>query len=105
MDLLVAVDHNQLWTMASETEDPIDWSHPPPSLAVCPELHILHGVKTAYKSQDLLQQPGRTRVHGIYTCDQGIYRLTPLDYDQQWLVLNQFPNNNHQVLETRLLHK
>ena len=26
--LLVAVDHNQLWTMASETVDPIDWSHP-----------------------------------------------------------------------------
>ena len=29
-ELLVAVDHNQLWTMASETVDPIDWSHPPP---------------------------------------------------------------------------
>ena len=27
--LLVAVDHNQLRTMASEAEDPIDWSHPP----------------------------------------------------------------------------
>ena len=24
------VDHNQLRTMASETVDPIDWSHPPP---------------------------------------------------------------------------
>ena len=27
---LGAVDHNQLRTMASETVDPIDWSHPPP---------------------------------------------------------------------------
>ena len=29
--LIVAVNHNQLRTMASETVDPIDWSHPPPS--------------------------------------------------------------------------
>ena len=27
-ELLVAVDHNQLWIMASETVDPIGWSHP-----------------------------------------------------------------------------
>ena len=33
-ELLVAVDHNQLQIMASETVDPIDWSHTPPSLAV-----------------------------------------------------------------------
>ena len=33
-DLLIAIDHNQLRTMASETVDPIDWSHPPPSWAV-----------------------------------------------------------------------
>ena len=29
-ELLVAVDHNHLRTMASETADPIDWSHPHP---------------------------------------------------------------------------
>ena len=29
-ELLVAVDHNQLRTMASETVDPIDWQHPQP---------------------------------------------------------------------------
>ena len=29
-ELLVTVDHNQLLTMASETVDPINWSHPPP---------------------------------------------------------------------------
>ena len=28
MELLVAVDHNQLRTIGSETVDPIDWSHP-----------------------------------------------------------------------------
>ena len=32
----VEVDHNQLLTMASEMVDLIDWSHPPPSLAVPP---------------------------------------------------------------------
>ena len=47
--------------MASETVDPIDWSHPPPSRAVPPELHALHGVNAAYKSQDLLHQPGLER--------------------------------------------
>ena len=44
--------------MASETVDTIDWSHPTPSWAVPPELHVLHGVTAAYKSQDLLHQPG-----------------------------------------------
>ena len=29
-ELLVAVNHNQLRTMASENVDPIDWLHPPP---------------------------------------------------------------------------
>ena len=43
--------------MASETVDPIDWLHPPPSWAVPPEFHVLHGVNVGYKSQDLLQQP------------------------------------------------
>ena len=33
-ELLVAVNHNQQRTMASETVDPIDWSHSPPSWAV-----------------------------------------------------------------------
>ena len=43
--------------MASETVDPIDWSHPPLSWAVPPEFHVLHGVNAGYKSQDLLQLP------------------------------------------------
>ena len=39
-ELLVAVNHNQLRTVASETVDPIDWSHPPPSWTVPPERHV-----------------------------------------------------------------
>ena len=39
-ELQVAVNHNQLRTMASKTVDPIDWSHPPPSWAVPPERHV-----------------------------------------------------------------
>ena len=34
---------------------------PPPSWAVPPELHVLHGVNAAYKSQDLLHRPGLER--------------------------------------------
>ena len=49
---------NPLRIMAPETVYPIDWSHPPPSWAVPPELHVLHGVNAAYKSQDLVHQPG-----------------------------------------------
>ena len=43
--------------MASETVDPIDWS-PPTLMGSTPELHVLHSVNTANKSQDLLHQPG-----------------------------------------------
>ena len=39
-ELLVAVNHNQLRTMVSETVDSIDWSHPLPSWAVPPERHV-----------------------------------------------------------------
>ena len=40
MGELLVVNHNQLRTMASETVDPIDWSHPPPLWAVPPERHV-----------------------------------------------------------------
>ena len=42
-ELLIAVNHNQLRTMASETVDPIDWSHPPPSWAV-PLGRLVHSI-------------------------------------------------------------
>ena len=41
--LLVAVDHNQLRSMPSETVDPIDWSHLPRSWGVPPE-RLLHSI-------------------------------------------------------------
>ena len=46
--------------MASETVDALDWPLAPSiHRALPPELHVLHGVNAGYKSQDLLQQPGR----------------------------------------------
>ena len=36
-EILIEVDHNQLRTMASETLDPIDWSHPPTLMGSTPE--------------------------------------------------------------------
>ena len=39
-ELPFAVNHNQLWTMALETGDPIDCSHPPPSWVVPLERHV-----------------------------------------------------------------
>ena len=57
MEFLVEVNHNQLRTMASEMVDPIYWSHPPPSWAVPPELHVIHGLNAAYRSHDLLHLP------------------------------------------------
>ena len=35
-EFLVAVNDKKLRTMAPETLDPIDWSHPPPSWALWP---------------------------------------------------------------------
>ena len=42
-ELLVAANRNQLRIMASETVDPIDWSHSPPSWAVPPE-HLVQSI-------------------------------------------------------------
>ena len=42
-ELIVAVDHSQLLSMASETVDPIDWPHPTPSSAVPPE-PLVHSI-------------------------------------------------------------
>ena len=54
--------------MTSETVDPIDWSHPPPSWAVPPELLLLHGVneptnrKTWCTSRDSNTRPQEVAV-------------------------------------------
>ena len=55
-ELSVAVDHNQLRTMGSETVDPIDWPLLPTLHRAVPlELHLLHGENAGYESQALLQ--------------------------------------------------
>ena len=46
-ELLVAVDRNQLRTMASETVDPIGGRTPTLHRAVPPELHVLHSAVQA----------------------------------------------------------
>ena len=59
---LVAVDHNQLRTMTSETVDPIDWSQPPPSWTVPP---VLHGVNAGLQIARLADATGaRTGIPG-----------------------------------------
>ena len=40
--LLVAVDPSQLWTMASETVDPIDWLLNPTPVRAAPPEPLLH---------------------------------------------------------------
>ena len=50
---LVAVDYNQLRTLATETVGPTDWSHPPPSWAV-PLERLVHSIDRCSLSWDLL---------------------------------------------------
>ena len=76
-ELIVAVDHNKLRTMASETVDPIDWLQPHPhGQAVPPEPHVSPGAPGA-----------RTCVHGYSACagTQGMSEL------QVWPYLDSVP--------------
>ena len=50
-ELIVAINHNQLRTMASETVDPIDWLHPPPSWAV-PLERLMHSINQCNLSRN-----------------------------------------------------
>ena len=79
-ELLVAVDHNLLGTMASETVDPIDWSHPPPSWAVPPERRV-HSINrcslssTGNRSCNFIMR-GNHLAHAATPCDMNlIYTL------------------------------
>ena len=58
-ELLVAVNHNQVRTMASETVDPIDWSYSPPSWAVPPE-RLVHSINQCTQ-RDSNVQPQHVR--------------------------------------------
>ena len=68
-ELLVAVKHNQLRTMASETVDAIDWLHPPPSWAVPPEC-LMHNIN-------------QCNLSGNRTCNRSI-RGNHLAYVETW---------------------
>ena len=71
-ELLVAVNHNQLWTMASETVDPIDWSHPPPYTGQYPlsSTYCILQCGLGCKSQDLLHLESLDHAtFGMPACD------------------------------------
>ena len=70
-ELLVAVNHNRLRTMASKTEDPIYWSHPPPSWAVPPECHV-HSINRCNLSGTRTCNRSMQGNHLAYAATQGI---------------------------------
>ena len=54
--LLVAVDRNQLWMMAPETVDSIDWPLPPPSCAVPPK-RLVQSINLCSQCRESTLQP------------------------------------------------
>ena len=73
-ELLVAVNHNQLRTMASETVDPIYCSHPQPSWAVPPERHV-HSINQCNLSGTLTYNRSMRGNHLAHAATQGIKLL------------------------------
>ena len=69
-ELPVAVNHNQLRIMASETVDPIDWSHPPPSWAVLPE-SLVHCINQCNLSGNRTCNRSMRGNHVAYAATQG----------------------------------
>ena len=70
-ELLVAVNHNQLWTMASETVDPIDWSHHPPSWTVPPQ-RLEHRINQCNLSGTRTCNCSLRGNHLVYVATQGM---------------------------------
>ena len=70
-ELIVAVNHNQLRTTASETVDPIDWSHPPPSWAVPPE-RLVQSINQCNLSGNRTCNRSMRGNHLAYAATQGI---------------------------------
>ena len=82
-ELLVAVNHNQLRTMASETVDPIEWSHPPPTWAVPPE-RLVHSINQCNLSGNRTCNFSMRGNHLAYAATQGIRAITLLYYPQEF---------------------
>ena len=91
-EILVAVNHNQLRTMASETVDPIDWSHPPPSWAVLPERHV-HSINRCNLSGTRTCNRSMRGNHLAYAATQGIDAYQFIIEKNVWLVSEK--NNFH----------
>ena len=70
-ELLVVVNHNQLRTMASETVDPIDWSHSLPSWAVPPE-RLVHSINQCNLSGTRTCNRSMRGNHLAYAATQGM---------------------------------
>ena len=90
-ELLVTVNHNQLRTMASETVDPIDWSHPPPSWAVPPE-RLVHSINQCTQLDSNMQLQHVRQPPCL--CDHSEYEVHLLSAAQQleWFFI--IINNN-----------
>ena len=69
VELLVAVDRNQVRTMASETADPIDWSHPHPH-GQYPHERLVHSINQCSLSMESTPQPS--------ACEATTFPLRPL---------------------------
>ena len=67
---LVAVNHNQLRTMASETVDPIDWLHPLSSWAV-PSERFVHCISQCNLSGNRTCNRSMRGNHLAYAATQG----------------------------------
>ena len=74
-ELLDAVNHKQLQTMASETLDPIDWSHPPPSWAVAPEC-LVYSINQSSFIGNLTCNRSLRGNHLDYAATQSVLRAT-----------------------------
>ena len=77
-ELLVAVDHNQLRTIASETVSPIDWLHPPSSWAVPPDLQVLKTLKTLKTFIATVCQYNTIQYNVI--CLQNVYKINFISF-------------------------
>ena len=74
-ELLVAVDHNQLQTRASESIDPINWSHTPPPCAVPSEPRV-HRINLCSLSRESTLQPSEFEATALPTLPLRVWQCS-----------------------------